>query len=574
MVKDITYERGIQSSEIDQISPRELIAFEALPNLLKDIKNLKSELVHNLEHTQQQLSEIAEICDFNLATALAAMEEAPEEDKDPKTLALEGMERAAGRLQDISEALHHLNKDTNLKIKEGVLNFNESIHALNEVETVFDIKVRIAKAKAVEKTKALKNQVLDYLKGFLPRLISLAKRRWLMINRYYLETTKRYGIAGSSQALTAEVSSFLSETDAAIDQLPFVYQRLFEITPLENPNFYELRSQETQKLLKAYQSWEKGHYGATALIGEAGSGTTTLTNFFLEQLKSRHHIVRTNSHIQIYQPADFLEYFQNLFDTEPFESLDQLVDYLNSINSKRIMVLENLQHFYLRKVNGFACLRMFYELVSRTNQNIFWLTTVNLHAYHYLNKTSQIEDFFAYNIYMEPLKDEQVTNVVVRRHRVSGYNTFFKPSKYDRKSSKYQKMTEDQRQQYLQKEYFSGLNKLAHSNITVALIFWLRSTLKVEDDTITIGSLKDMDFSFLSNLSSEKLFTLHVLLLHDGISIEDHALIFQQAEDKSKLVLILLYEDGIIIRKEERYFINPLLYRQVVNLLKSKNFLH
>ena len=574
VVKDITYEREIQSSEIDQISPRELIAFEALPTFLKDIKSLKSELVHELDNTQQQLSEIAEICDFNLATALAAMDETPEEDRDPKTLALEGVERAIGRLTDIGSSLSELNHHTSHQIRDSVIGFNQSVHALNEIQKVFDIKVRIAKAKAVEKTKELKTKVIDYVKGLLPRLMILFKRKWLLVNKYYQETSKKYGIASPSQNLSAEVSSFLNETDAAVSQLPYVYQRLFEIAPLQNVNFYEMRSQEIQKLLKAYQNWEQGKYAATALIGEAGSGSTTLTNFFLEELKNRHHTLRTNSYLQVYQEADFLSYFQKLFDCDPFEDLDQLVDYLNGLDGKRIIIVENLQHFYLRKVNGFACLKMFYELISRTNQNIFWLTTINLYAYHYLNKTSQIQDFFAYSIFMQPLKDEQVTNIVLRRHRVSGYNTQFKPSKYDRNSSRFKKMTEKQQQQYLQKEYFSGLNKLANSNITVALIYWLRSTLKVEEDTITIGSMKDIDFSFLNNLSSEKLFTLHALILHDGINIEDHARVFQQALEKSKLVLILLYEDGIIIRKDQRYFINPLLYRQVVNILKSKNFLH
>jgi hypothetical protein len=394
------------------------------------------------------------------------------------------------------------------------------------------------------------------------------------LQKYYLETTKRFGIAGAAPTLTAEVSTFLSETDEAIGRLPFVYQRLFEINPLDNANFYELRPHETQKLQRAFQRWQKGHYAATALVGEAGSGTTTLTHFFLEQIGNQHHIVRTETPKQIYKTDDFLNYFSEVFKCDPLENIDDLVTHLQGLETPRIIVVENLQHFFLRKVNGFSCLELFYELISRTNQKIFWITTVNLQAYHYLNKTSNIEDYFAYSVFMQPLKDQQITDIILRRHRVSGYNIWFKPSKSDRKSSRYQKLDEAGRQAYLQKEFFTALNKLANSNITVALIYWLRSTVKVEDDIITMGSIKDLDFSFLANLNSEKLFTLHGLLLHDGLSVVDHAQVFQQAVEKSKLVLILLYEDGITIRKDDRYFINPLLFRQVVNILKSKNILH
>ncbi len=89
-----------------------------------------------------------------------------------------------------------------------------------------------------------------------------------------------------------------------------------------------------------------------------------------------------------------------------------------------------------------------------------------------------------------------------------------------------------------------------------------------------LRSLKAIDFSFLTKLSDEKLFTLHAMLLHDGITIKDHSTVFQQALKKSKLIILPLLDDGIIVHKEGRFYINPLLFRQVVNLLKDKNIIH
>jgi hypothetical protein len=89
-----------------------------------------------------------------------------------------------------------------------------------------------------------------------------------------------------------------------------------------------------------------------------------------------------------------------------------------------------------------------------------------------------------------------------------------------------------------------------------------------------IRSIKGIEFTFLMNLSDEKLYTLHAMLLHDGISINDHTKIFQQTNKESEFLVLALFDDGIIELRDGLYFINPLLYRQVVNLLKAKNILH
>jgi hypothetical protein len=135
-------------------------------------------------------------------------------------------------------------------------------------------------------------------------------------------------------------------------------------------------------------------------------------------------------------------------------------------------------------------------------------------------------------------------------------------------------MDEEQQQEYLQAEYFNALNRIAQSNITLALVYWLRSITQIQDDVMFIRSIKGIDFSFLLELSDHKLYTLHSMLLHDGITIPDHSIVFQQTQKKSKLNILPLFDDGIVVNKEGRFYINPLLFRAVVTLLRDKNILH
>jgi len=573
MVKNISYEHAIKESDINKIAPKDLITFEALPDYLEKIQSLFTEFTEVIESTQQQLMEISNICDFNLETALTALDDESQHDR-AKTMSIQGIERAHSRLQDIVVALSELATTGDETIHTGVDEFNNRIMALNQIDEAFDTQVRLAKAIAVEKTKSFRTHLLDQLKGTIPLLITNLKRRGLMLYKQYRETSQKYGIGIRSQILNAEVSGFLSDTDHTVRNMPFVYQRLFEISPLDNLYFYEPRQLATLGLRKAFENWEVGHYGATALIAESGSGATTLIHFFLRELKSTLPIIQINTSQQIYSRDEFFEFFQQLFESDSLTDTDALVNYLNTLGGKRIIILEDLEHFFLRKVNGFECIKIIIELTTRTNQNIFWLTTINEYSYQYLVKTANIDDYFSYNIILKPLRPKQVTSLILKRHRVSGFNISFRPHKWDRKHSKFKKMNEDQQQEYLQKEFFTNLNRIAQSNITLALIYWLRAVKEIDDDVMYIRSLKGIDFSFLTQLSDEKLFTLHAMLLHDGITISDHSKVFRQALKKSKLIILPLFDDGIIVHKEGRFYINPLLFRQVVNLLTDKNFIH
>ncbi|GJM29437.1 MAG: hypothetical protein DHS20C17_20720 [Cyclobacteriaceae bacterium] len=573
MVKNISYEHAIKESDIDKIAPRDLITFEALPEYLLKIGALQSEVKLIMESTEQNLMEIANISDFNLETALAAIDNQSQHDK-AKSMAAEGVERAHSRLQDIIDELNNFTPKANGIIRQGVDEFNSQVMALNEIDAVFDTQVRIAKAKALEKTRALRQRYIAKFREFLPMLITNLRRRGLMVYKKYRDTTQKYGIGVAAQSLTAEVAGFLSDTETTVKGLPFVYQRLFEISPLDNLFFFEPRTRAALSLRKAYENWQGGHYGATALVSEAGTGTTTLINFFLGELKSPLPIIRLGTKVQIYEEKDFFKFFIDKFEDESLADTESLIQYFNQLESKHIIVLEDLEHFFLRTVNGFDCIKIFVELLTRTNRNIFWLTSINQYCYQYLVKTSDIDDCFSYNIILMPLKPEQVTSMLLKRHRVSGFSLVFRPHKVDRKNSKFKKMDEQERQVYLQKEYFGILNQIVNGNASLALVYWLRSITDVDDDAIYIRSLKGIDTSFLGSLSEQKRFTFHAMLLHRGISVADHARVFNQDLNASKLTILALHDDGLVVHKDGRFFLNPLLFRQVVNLLKDKNILH
>ena len=105
-------------------------------------------------------------------------------------------------------------------------------------------------------------------------------------------------------------------------------------------------------------------------------------------------------------------------------------------------------------------------------------------------------------------------------------------------------------------------------------MYWLRSTSKVEDDVIYIRQINEMDSSFVKAISQHKLIILRNILIHNGVTIESHSKIFGQEVEMGKLYLDQMRDDGLLIKNQDFYLVNPLIYSQIVNELYIQNLLH
>ncbi|MGB5289695.1 MAG: hypothetical protein WBN42_14495, partial [Ignavibacteriaceae bacterium] len=63
------------------------------------------------------------------------------------------------------------------------------------------------------------------------------------------------------------------------------------------------------------------------------------------------------------------------------------------------------------------------------------------------------------------------------------------------------------------------------------------------------------------------------LILHDGLRFTDLAKTINYSLTETNQLVQILFDDGVLVKNDEAFLINPLLYRQSVTLLKSKNLL-
>ena len=582
LVETNEYDSPLKKGDIDYISPQQIISFESLPKLLNAIEETKENTGKEVLETQKMITEIGQVSYFNLDSALSLCEDKEEEPEKAKSIAEEGLQRANKSVEAVKEKLQEICETIDTAVWQAIKQFNTNLVSLKSNDYALEIKLRIAKAKALERTQALKQQSLDYVKHGIPYAARYTQQQYRQLSETLSSYRRRIGIAPAQTAVTTEVSDFLNDTEVAVDRLPYVYQRLYGNRPLEDVVFYEERTQETEMLQKAYHNWGRGRYASTILVGEKGAGATTLINFFLKKLppveRDRYEIIRVDTSERVYTEVELLQLFSAQLPEVTFKKPDDVADYFCNSNRKHIVVWEDIQHSYLRKVGGFAALKLLFELISRTHKQVFWLCACTQYAWDFLDKTTRISDYFEYIIPLEEIDSEQLREAILKRHRVSGYHIQYAGTVADRSRKKFLKMTDEQKQEYLEEVYFDDLNQLTAGNYGIAQLYWLRSTQQVLNDTITIGSLQMMDFSFTKSIPLSQMLILHALLLHDGLS-EAH---FQEMNERKvgkgpvapHLGLRQLRDDGLITLKDDVYTINPLLYRQIVQLLRNKNFLH
>jgi predicted Rossmann fold nucleotide-binding protein DprA/Smf involved in DNA uptake len=145
-----------------------------------------------------------------------------------------------------------------------------------------------------------------------------------------------------------------------------------------------------------------------------------------------------------------------------------------------------------------------------------------------------------------------------------------------RKSRNYKKRLDDPKavQEYLEEVYFERLSDITEGNTSVASILWLRSIKKVEGRTITISPFQSANIESLEILKPETLFTLAAVVLHDTLKVAELCRVLNLTLPQSRVLLTRLKSRGVLIEEDGAYYLNQLVYRQVLRLLKRRNIIH
>jgi hypothetical protein len=564
----------LDDGDLKEFSPKEIISPIILNKLNNKIEILEKDFEVKTSKVIPSIIGLARIVEFNLDSALSKQEENSDLLEEAKEIAVSGLDRSKNKVDDIRKEIENIYSEIRSNLDSEIKELLLDLFALSNIERLLSIKLQVSKEKALQEANEKFqlyvekiNKGIEWTYNKIIHYLNFIKERTLGI-------TSRVGLSTQDVELSEAMADYLVQVSSSMEKLPFVYRRLFAGDALTDSRIFIGREKEIEKLSKAYNYWQNNQISSVMLIGEKGSGTSSLISIALDKLSVPNTIYRKKSSKTIYKEEDLLTYLKELLEINSITSIDELIEQLQKLETRIIIIVENFENFFLKIVEGFDSAKQMLEIVTSTSRNVLWILTCNTFAWNYLDKVVGIKDFFIFNIHMTGLTERTLKEIILLRHNISGYDVTYLSSPALEKQKAFKKLDDKEKQMFLEKEYFENLHKIASNNIGIALFLWLRSIKNADEEEIKISSDVELDFSFLKELSDQKLFSIMALILHDGLSLEEHSVIFNLSLKSSRLLFATLLDDGIIFLKDTSYKVNFQLYKPLVNLLKSKNILH
>lgn len=571
VVKEPDYEKGIRKSEIFFFSPREYIEYDCLPSFMKELEELSENFSVNYEEIKKELSDFDQITDFTIDTSISLLTPDNASNIESVRILKEGLSRSIKILERISMLCNdHILSGADV-VSFSFKKLAEQVYRLDDNDNILLIFTNLLKSKALEEARSKRKAAFLWLSSLWKKIFNYFNSLYKRFLQLYHEIRRLLKIDKASTFVSSDISNFLSDINKRIFKLPVIYRYLFENTPVKEQNLFLSRDEEIKQLDIAIQDWKAGNYAATLIIGENGSGKTSLIQHYIKNVKGSYQVSYMSIDRFYHSRKDYYELIESLFNNENLDDDQKVEEYMLKVTSQRIVIIDGLERVFLRKPNGFDCLNKLLTLIVSTNTRALWICMVSLHAGNYLQKTIALKEHFDYIVELNSLSTEQIQNIVLKRNRLSGFLIH-----YLDEGTKNQAKTGNTRDihQQLQLQFFSELNKFADSNISLSLYFWLGSIIRFKDNELFIKKFSSPDFSFLETLSAEKVYTLLLIILHGKVSVDSHAEIYNQEQEKSYRILTILKEDSIVLKKGDYYILNGILYRHVVQLLKSRNLIH
>ncbi len=546
---------------------------EAISKLDPDKQDFSSFMKEQLD----ELEEAAGIIDVNLLASIDSEE--LKEDENSLEIAISGLQRAVSNLE---KSIKSVREKQNTYEKLITYSLPESLQKLADVM----LKREYDRFEREDAARKVKTSALNW-KDLISRYFAIVSEKTAVVkrfltqkfNRLKIPVTRFLGFSPETPTSVSEkqnLTEYLTGIDSIIQELPFIYQRLFSRDFLIEKRFFIPPAGGLQVMRSSFDQWNKGILSNVAVVGEKGSGKSTLVKFFIEDLEEEIPIIDIEFTQTVYQSDVLVDKISKALGFNEINGIYELIDKINNFKKRRVIIIEGLQNLYLRSVDGFEAINDFWILMSQTSGKLFWVVSCSRYAWEFFTKISDADQYFLQVVKSDNLEDDQIKSGILARHKATGYELEFTASESQKRNRAYKKLIGDEEslQEYLQNNYFEKLVKISEGNFSIAMILWIKSIKEHDDKKFIISPIEVADIDLVEVPSREVLFTLASLVRHDTLKAEELALSLHQPDEDAKLMLARLKAKGLVIETENGFMINHLTYRQVIRFLKNRNILH
>lgn len=566
----------VPASRLDSIPFKELLTQEILVPLKAEHTKIYKNSEARLDEILHSLSEIDQIIAYNLEAALSLFDKAKQDYsvEEIKDIAVEGLERTGLQVNQLIKSFQDVTRYYDSILPQNTLEFEKKVFELSQNEKILELKIRYLRVQTLKNIRQYRSLVWKKTKFYIRKIWILFSHLLRFISRGIFRFKKITGFSASSIKIDARLANFLTQTEKNISRLPYVYQRLFSIEPLTDNRFLFEEKKVSKIMQQKMDEWSEAKAISMLLTGERGSGKTTIINYLQSEVLKNHKVYRIELKHAIFKPEDLIQILKETFAEIDVDSMEALENKIAQRTAKEIFIFENIHKLFIRTINGFDAIERFLLFLTRTQKNIFWIVTCARYGYEYLDKVINISKYFNSVLIPENKDEKDIREIILKRHRMSGYNLIFEEPIELTRSKKFKLATENEKQKIIDDYFFKKLAGLSAGNIRVAIFFWQSCIKKITKEKMIISPELNFDFSFITQLPSDILLTFAALIQHESLNEQQHALIFNQDKPDSALLLNRLLNKGYLRNSDSGFYVHPFLYRPIIKALYERNILH
>lgn len=574
-VYDLRFEKDPPSADQKQMEWRLLVVRTIREQIMSDLQPEKQDYEAFLSLLLTELEEIKDIIEVNLESAISV--ENVDQDDSASEISWEALQRLQSKVEELQAKYHEKWDTIRAAIQEGRQNFSQSLLSLLHDGDTQALQLINAKYSVKETTKGWQDKLDSRWVRIQDRVILWGRFSWQKSKKYVKEIRKFAGFQEEQiqESQRADIATYLSETDQKLKGLPYIYRRLFNFDAQADQRFYVSLAETKTVLEKAFEQWHKAYPATVAVVGEKGSGKSTFLNLAAETQLPETKVTQIVMNETLWTEEALAVSLSKELTIADTKSIDDIITALQDKGERQVIILEGIQNCFIRNVNGYDAIEKLSYLISETKEQVFWVISCSRYAWRFLDKIENVSEYFSHILRTDTLDTPQIEKVIMNRHRASGYSLQFEADDSMLRSRAYRKLDrEEEAQEYLRRNYFAKLAELSEGNASIAMIFWIRSIREFDETCFYIKPLEVTSIEMIEELSPPVLFTLATFVMHDTISDMDLSMILNLSKEESRLMLSRLHARGLLLKVNQYYSLNHLIYRQIIRVLKERNIIH
>ncbi|MFT4702511.1 MAG: hypothetical protein ACI81R_000196 [Bradymonadia bacterium] len=390
--------------------------------------------------------------------------------------------------------------------------------------------------------------------------------------------------------------------------LPVAYQRIYRDVPVSDEPYRVARPPSETGVEVSLESWRKNSVrGTVAIVGDPGSGKTSwlaglpaLLGEFDEVLASLEPPRRLTTEAEMVAwlapvvlqrgptvaeatsadasageapdaaVTDDTERVERAANCEPPRlptTSKELVEALQ-MGPRRVIAVDCCERLFLRTVGGFEAIVAFFDLVTLTNHNVFWVLAFDRYSWHYLHRVRDRRGYFRDVFTLRPLSDAELRTALERRNEVVGlYPTFDRLTASGDDPQFYEVVRSSA-------GYYRLLAEASGGNMRVAFHLWLKSVTRNQDGSLHVALFERTPESPLKKLDDDLLFALNSIVQHGELTTEELAVTVNTDPRVCEVYLNHLRELGILEQtKSGAVRLHVQFYVQTLAKLRDENLL-